>query len=498
MNPRRILFAGLFHETHTFLEETTPWEAFDVALGERVLEKAGDQSPVDGFLEYARRAGWEVVPTLDIRAMPSGTVEDAVFARFWADFETRAHPALASGIDAVFLVLHGAMACQTIADVEGEFLARLRALSGAETLPVFGVFDLHGNISERMCSLADGLVSYRKNPHTDARDAAMRAASLLDRSLRNGVRPRTHWHPVPVVWAPPGTGTDDDPMRSLEALADRTEAENPAIWSLNIAAGYSFADTPDTGVSISAVSPAPGEQVLPHLELAASLAWELREKGNVRYPPVEEVLSRLEIGAPGPVLLVEPADNIGGGAPGDGTGILRALMRRPVGPSVVVINDPESVSRTATAPIGGTVRLAVGGRGWSRDAGPVEVDATLVSRSDGKFTLENPRSHIASITGLHQNMGPCAVVRIGDITVLLTSRKTPPFDLGQLRSQGIEPTRFAVIGVKAAVAHRAAYDPIAKASYFVDTPGPCSSDLASFPYRRIRRPVYPLDRDSTP
>jgi hypothetical protein len=37
-------------------------------------------------------------------------------------------------------------------------------------------------------------------------------------------------------------------------------------------------------------------------------------------------------------------------------------------------------------------------------------------------------------------MGPSAVVRIGDgITVLLTSRKTPPFDLAQLRSQGLVP-----------------------------------------------------------
>ena len=82
----------------------------------------------------------------------------------------------------------------------------------------------------------------------------------------------------------------------------------------------------------------------------------------------------------------------------------------------------------------------------------------------------------------------------GDITILLTSIKTPPFDLGQWRSQGIEPTKLAVIGVKAAVAHRRAYDPIAARMLWVDTPGPCRSDLSKLPFKHVRRPVYPLDR----
>jgi microcystin degradation protein MlrC len=79
------------------------------------------------------------------------------------------------------------------------------------------------------------------------------------------------------------------------------------------------------------------------------------------------------------------------------------------------------------------------------------------------------------------------------VTILLTSLKTPPWDLGQFRSQGIEPTAFRVIGIKAAVGHRQAYDPIAKSSHTVQTPGPCSSRLTDFPYKRLHRPIYPLD-----
>jgi len=494
----RILFGGLFHETHTFLTEPTRWADFEVTRGAAVLAKEGDESPTAGFLEEARRFGWDAVPTLDARAMPSGPVEDEAFERFWTEFEERARPALAAGVDAIFLLLHGAMATRSIEDVEGELLARVRALPRAATLPLFGVLDLHGNVTARMCAHASGLVAYRRNPHTDAKAAAMRAAGLLQRCLASGRVPRMNWCRVPVLWAPPGTGTQTDPMRSLIALAEQTEQDDPAVWAYNVMAGFSFADTAESGVSLATISDAGPEQMRPHLEAGARLAWKLREQGIVNYPAVEDVLARLGAAPAGPVLLVEPADNIGAGAPGDGTGILRAMLAHRVTRGLVALNDPQAVRRLATVALGGTTQLAIGGLGWPLDPGPVELDLTLVSRSDGAFQLEDVHSHLASMSGTNIAMGPCAVVRHAGVTILLTSRKTPPFDLGQFRSQGIEPREFAIIGVKAAVAHRQAYDPIAASSYFVDTPGPCSSNLASFPYQRLRRPIYPLDPMEAP
>jgi microcystin degradation protein MlrC len=492
MKPR-VLHAGLYHETHTFLAETTAWGDFEITLGGAVLAREGDQSPTDGFLEVARSAGWEVTPTIDARAPPGGTVEDTAFERFWSEFESRARPALEAGVDACFVVLHGAMVTQSQADPEGEFLARLRALPGALHLPIFGVIDLHASVTARMCSHANGLVAYRKNPHTDAKAAAARAARLLERCLRDRRIPRMALCRLPIVWAPPATGTDADPMLSLGRFAEEAERGDPGIWAFNVVPGFAFADVPDTGASLSIVSVAGPERARPKLEAGARLAWSLRERGSVPCPSADTVVAGLAKNPRGPALLVEPADNIGGGAPGDGTGVLRALLAHGIERSLVVINDPLSVGRLAGIPRGGTLRLAIGGRGWRGDPGPVELDATLVSRSDGAFTLEDPHSHLASMSGIHCQMGPCAVIRHRGVTVLLTSRKTPPFDLGQLRSQGLEPRDFAAIGVKAAVAHRAAYDPIAGASFYVDTPGPCSSNLASFPYRRLRRPVYPLD-----
>ena len=114
------------------------------------------------------------------------------------------------------------------------------------------------------------------------------------------------------------------------------------------------------------------------------------------------------------------------------------------------------------------------------------------------FELEDKNSHLVGSLGKIIHMGPCAVVRHRGLTILLSTKKLPPFDLGQLRSQGIEPRDFAFIGVKAAVAHRRAYDPITAATYYVDTPGPCTSNLASLPWRHLQRPIYPLDPINAP
>jgi enamine deaminase RidA (YjgF/YER057c/UK114 family) len=263
MKPR-ILYGGLFHETHTFLTEPTRWVDFAVTRGADILAKAGDESPVAGFLEEARRLGWEVQPTVDARAMPGGPVEDEAFEHYWTEFAQRARPALAAGADAIFLVLHGAMATAAIEDVEGELLARVRALPGAAQLPLFGVLDLHGNMTARMCALANGLVAYRKNPHTDAKATAVRAAGLLQRCLVSGRVPRMNWCRVPVLWAPPGTGTHSEPMRSLTEWAARTETEDPALWACNVMAAFSFADTAESGVTLSTVSDAVVERMRPH------------------------------------------------------------------------------------------------------------------------------------------------------------------------------------------------------------------------------------------
>ncbi len=486
--PKRVLIAGLFHETHTFLDGTTGLRDFAVLRGDELLRCAGDSSPLGGVLECAREFGWEIVPAVDFRATPGAIVEDEVVETFWNELAAR----MTVPFDAVYLILHGAMVSQSLIDVEGEILARLRQRIGM-AVPVFGVFDLHANFTQRMADLANCLVAYRENPHADARHAAQIAAGLLQRTLTSGRVPRMFWHHPPIVWPPTGTGTGTGPMLSLERLARDLENEWPEFWSASVCAGFAFADTPDTGVSFAIATIGTEENARAGLQRLASLALEKKEEGNVIDPPIRGVFAQLAPLPPGLTVLVEPSDNIGGGAPGDGTGLLRALIEHRIPNAAICIHDPDAVQRVSSFAPGARLALPIGGRGSPLDAGPLTLDVELLRCGDGKFELEDKQSHLASMCGDHFDMGPCAVVRHGGITILLTSIRTPPFDLGQWRSQGIEPTSLSLIVVKAAVAHRRAYDPIATRMLWVDTPGPCTSNLHSLPYRKIQRPIFPLD-----
>ncbi|MBK8090693.1 MAG: M81 family metallopeptidase [Verrucomicrobiaceae bacterium] len=488
---KRVLISGLFHETHTFLDGTTGLGDFHITRGQDMLMAKGDSSPLGGVLELAEEFGWEVLPTVDYRAQPSATVEDDVVETFWKDFINHAEPHFSQPLDAFYFVLHGAMTSQRIQDVEGELLQRIRAIPALAKLPLFGVFDLHANFTARMAALSECLVGYRENPHTDAREAACVSARLLQRCLSSGELPHQKVQICSIVWPPTGTATSNDPMKTLETMAREMEKRS-GIWSVSVVAGFAFADTKDTGVSLLATGT--DQQAMEDcLKSLSAKAHELRGLGNVIDPPLNEIMELVLAATSGLTVLVEPSDNIGGGAPGDGTGLLRALLDFEVANSAICIADPAAVKAAAASGIGSRVTLSIGGKGSRLDAGPVELEVEVIALSDGCFELEDKQSHLASMCGDRFDMGPTAVVRHTGLTILLTSTKTPPFDLGQWRSQGIEPTQLSVIAVKAAVAHRRAYDPIAARMLWVDTPGPCSSNLKTLPYKHIRRPIYPLD-----
>jgi microcystin degradation protein MlrC len=169
----RILFAGLFHETHTFVPKQTSLAEFTIRRGDEVLARRGDGSTIDGFIEVADARGWEIVPVADYGALPAGTVEHAVFEAFWSELDEALRRELRAGLDGIWLALHGAMVTTECEDPEGELLRRIREIPGAERLPLFGVFDLHATFTPAMARHANALVAYRENPHTDARESAM-------------------------------------------------------------------------------------------------------------------------------------------------------------------------------------------------------------------------------------------------------------------------------------------------------------------------------------
>jgi microcystin degradation protein MlrC len=493
--PKRVLAAGLSHETHNFVEGTTGLAGFRIRRDEEILAHRGDGSIFDGFIEVADREGWALIPTVEYNGGATATVEHAVFETFWSELEARLDKALAEKpLDGILLNLHGAMVTTESVDPESDLLARLRAKPGLADIPIFCEFDLHANFTRRMAELANAMVGFRKNPHTDIRETAVRTAELLARSFRDGVLPHMLAKQAPVIWAPTGTGTADRPMKDLEALARQIEAEDPDVWVCNVIGGFSFSDVPEAGVAFSIATTGSLDKADAYLDRLVALAVELRALGIPDEWDIDEAIAEVK-GTPGVHVFVEPADNIGGGGPGDCTPILRAFLRHKLTNAAVIIADAETVKAFAGAKPGEVRHVRLGGKLTRMDEGPVEIDAKFVSASDGKFTLEDLHSHAAGM-GIHIDMGPSVVVTVGEndgITVLVTTTKTAPMDLGQLRSQGIVPETLSYVGVKAAVAHRQAYEKTMATTHTVRTGGPCTSDVTKLPFKRLRRPIFPLD-----
>jgi microcystin degradation protein MlrC len=492
---KRVLLAGLRHQTNTFVGGRTGLEDFEIARGEEVLRERAYAPHVAGVLEVAEGRGWEVLPVLDARALPGPTVADAVVDLFWAEFKAVADAAEEAGrVDGVFLLLHGSMVSESLPDVEGEVLRRIRGVEYLSGLPVCGVLDPRANFTEAMARQSDGLIAHRENPPVDAKRAARDAAVLLDALMETEERPATVRDHPPVLWTPSGAATDEEPMSSLAERAREIEAAFPDVVAVNVFAGFPYADVPDAGVGFSAVTTGDLEIARAGLRELNAAASFRREEGVRTAMPLEEAMLRLQRHDEGPVLLVEPSDSVLSGAPGDGTRLLRALVEYDVPAAGAVVNDPETVAALAVALPGERREVAIGGGSGELGAEPLPLEVELVSRGEGRFVPEK-RHPAWPLLGpsIEVDMGPCSVVRVGGVTILLTSRRTPPIDLGQWRSQGVEPEGLFAIGVKASVEHRRAYEAIAKVSYVVDVPGPCPLDLRRLPYRNVDRPIYPLD-----
>jgi len=489
---RRVLVARIFHQTNAFVGGRTGLEDFAIRRGEDML-RTETGCYMAGLAEAARENGWKLLPVVDMHAVPRGTVADAVVDLFWAEFRAVADREAEGGVDGIFLVLHGAMVSESLQDVEGEMLRRIRGVEHLSDVPVCGVMDPRVNFTEAMGRQSDGLIAHRESPPTDVAETVALAAATLDRLMQTEDRPATVWDRPPIMWPPGGTATDENPMLSLQARAREIEADMPDVLAVNVFAGFPYADVPEAGVAFSAVTTGDLELARGAVRELNVLASSLREDGTPDLVTLEEAMERLEDHREGPILLMEPSDDVGAGAAGDATRVLRALVEHGVPDAGVMINDPETVAVLGDAEPGEHRSVEIGGKSEDIGAEPLPLVVEVVSRSDGRFEAEDREGHLVRPSSGEVRMGPCAVVRHGGVTILLTSRRTLPSDFAQWRSQGVDPESFFVVGVKASTEHRDVYAPIAAAGYAIDLPGPCAANLRRLPFRNVRRPIYPLD-----
>lgn len=489
----RILTAEFAHESNTFSRIATDEQAFRdgyYLVGAAAVDERGDRNTcLAGFLEVGKKYGWRVDHVLSAAAGPSGRVTDTAFDRLAG---TIVDAASGGGYDAILLGLHGAMVSDSHDDGEGELLRRLRANIG-NAMPIGVTLDPHANVSRAMCELADIILSYKTYPHTDMREIAVQAAEIMQRRLRGEIRPETIRVGCPMLEEINGGRTDAGPMLERLRAAREWEARDD-VFAVSINAGFASADTAATGPTVLVT--AEGDFAA-HRDFATRIAediWRRRHDVLNEYLDVRDaaaIAARFDAGS-GPLVIADYADNPGAGGYGDATGLLGALLDAGIenacfGPLV----DAATVRQLARHRPGERVEVALGGKVDPAQGGaPLELQVELLRLSDGRYVGSG-----AMIGGLARSFGPTAVVRSGGIEILLTTVAQQLLDLEQFRSFGIDPLAKRVIAVKSMQHFRAEFEPIAGRVIVCDSGALCTPQYRKFEYRRVPRPVFPLDAE---
>ncbi len=484
----RFIVGGIMHETHTFSAEPTTPERLPVQRGDECLRYAGTNHSLGGVIDRCQELSIDLVPTLFASGVSTGTLTDDLFLTLVDELVTRIEAALPA--DGILLTLHGAMVSAGYPDADGEIVRRVRAAVGPD-VPIAVTLDFHANIGRILVDSATVVTAYQTYPHVDAAEQARHAVELLAQVAKGQIRPTMTLVQPPLLPVPQAQWTGRPPLKTLLTRAREIERTGEVV-SITIAGGFAYSDIADAGLSVLVTTDddlAAAQRVAAEL---AELAWSLRKEMLVQNRSPREAVAEAIASTVAPVVLVDVGDNIGGGTPGDGTVLLAELLAQGAQEATVVIADREAVAVAIAAGVGATVRASVGGKVDRLHGEPVPIAGEVVRLGDGHWIHEGPEN-----AGVPAEMGDTAVVRVDGVNLVLTSRKSMPGDLQQLRSVGIAPERQQILVVKAAVRWRGGYEPIVRHAIDVDTPGLGSVDLARFAFERIRRPIFPLDPEMT-
>jgi microcystin degradation protein MlrC len=359
-------------------------------------------------------------------------------------------------------------------------------------VPIVSELDLHANISRESTQLANLLVGYDTYPHVDTYERALELTHLLARLARKEIQPTVAFQQIPVLSNLTAQFTGRAPMADWVALCHAIEAR-PGVLTATVAGGFPYADIPDTGMAAYVATD--NDQALADACAAelAQFAWDQREAFQATPMGVDEAVE-YALAQPGPILLADVADNTGAGASGDGTEILRSLIAHNARSAVVALMfDPETVQQAVAAGVGATIEATIGGKVDDLHGAPVQASAYVKAITDGWFTNYGPMS-----TGAQSSMGTTAVLEIGGrggIEVICTTFRRSPNDAQTLRTTGVEPTKRQVVVIKSSVHYRADFTPLVREIVEVDAPGLASPTWSRFNFQRLRRPIYPLDRE---
>ncbi len=486
----KILVGECKQEVSSFNPVISTYDDFDVSFGESIITfHRGARLEIGGAIEvFDQQTDVQVIPTFSARSITSGGLLAArSFARIGREFIEAIRSAPTP--DAIYLSLHGAMAAEGEDDPEGWLLREIRQVVG-ERVPIVVSLDLHGVLTARMLQHSDAIVAYHTYPHVDFYETGVRSANLLLRILRGEAKPVTARVYIPALVRGPELITETGLYGQMIRRAQTAETSAQGL-SAGMFIGNPFTDVLDLATNSFVV--ANGSD---NLEWAKSEAlalanqfWEVRERLYQPLISLDEAISTAQQSlGQGTSVFVDAADATSSGASGDSNAILRGLVERGYAGKVLLpIVDPPAVATALKAGIGAQIRTTLGGQLDRQRFLPLPVEARVKLLSDGDFVNE---SH-----GSVWHAGDTAVLEVGNITLVASSRAVSLYDRSLFYAHGQDPQRFDAVVVKSPHCQRHMFAGWARHMLNVDADGSTSANLPRLGHTRCRRPIFPLDQE---
>lgn len=484
----KIVIGQLSHETNTFLEETTDlsfFEAGEWEIKESLLANhTGVQDYLGGMIESAEEENIEILPALSALASPSGLIEKDTYAYIKKVFLQECLQY--SDVDAYCLALHGAGVVEGIDDLEGDLLQTLRTEIGS-SIPIVVTLDLHGNITEKMAEHADILLSIKEYPHIDTFATGKKAMQLTSQMVEKKIKPVMHIEKLPLLL--PTFTTMHEPAKGLVLICRELEKQTDVL-DCSFIHGFPYADVKSAGVSVICITDANRFLAGKTAKAAASAIWKVREQFFLPFLSPKEGVEAAAGSRKSPVIINETSDNPGAGTPGDGTFLLKEMLEKNIKNSCFgVINDPEVVQLAHAEGVGGYIECLIGAKIDNKHGRPLSIKGYVKTLTDGKFIQSSDMWK-----GMKRNIGKTARLQIGNVDVIVCSRRAQVFDEQIFLLHGIDVSACKAAGLKSSHHFRDYYSKLAGSIITIDSPGLSTNDLLSFSYHHIRPFMFPFDK----
>ena len=474
----RIAIAGIAIESSTFSPAHTDEAAFHVQYGKALFSRYSFFAADSPLL---KRAVW--IPTLGGHALPGG----AVTREAYESLVNKTLDSLKNHLpyDGLYFDIHGAMSVIGLDDPEGDFITRIRKLVGTKTI-ISTSMDLHGNVSWRLAANTDLITCHRMAPHEDAEQTKRRAVeNLLDRIESGKGKPAYKAYiAIPILLPGEKTSTRIEPGKSIYAAVAPAAAQegivDAAIWI-----GYAWADEPRNHAVVM-VTGDNLEKVKKTAEQLAHQFWDLRNDFVFVAPTgsLQEALTKALASKVHPYFISDSGDNPTAGGAGDVTWTITEILKNPAfktaeGTTLIYasIPGPDFVKKAIAAGVGQHVDGYAGATVDARFATPVHLFGTVQSIVYGDKDAEVE-----------------VVVKVGSVQVIVTQKRKPYHKEIDFTRLGLRPRQADIVVIKIGYLEPELY--AMRADWLLAlTPGGVDQNIEKLPYKRIDRPMFPLDKD---